>query len=97
MLLNNYPSIKAAAVNIAYDNGMVYRSMTEGLVLEQMEKGLSDIKADDLDSINQFLSGLIEDELYTVCCSEDEEAKAIMNRYYNPQLLDNVLNTIFDS
>lgn len=97
MSIYDYIGILRAAKEIVYDNGMVHRYNNEKDILEQIETSLSSVDYDDLESIDDFLISLNEEEVNTLCCGEESECKIITSRYDNPELLQNVLDLIFES
>lgn len=98
MDISDYPGIKAAAIEIAYDNGMVYRGMPEEVVLQDMEDVLNLYSLDDLILVNNFLENqLSKDQLYNLCCGEEDEAHHILNQFSQPELLEDILEDLFNS
>ncbi len=99
-LIDRFSGIKAAALNIAYDNGMVNRFWSEKSVLDGVEN-LLQVQSPTLDFLERadaFLHGLSEDDLMTLCAGEESDMKAILLRA-PPEIqtkLNNLLNDVFE-
>lgn len=70
MLIDLYPTIKKATIEIAYDNGAVHRGRTEQDVLNSVEPVLRSKLAHQLEAAERELAGLSPDDLETLCCGE---------------------------
>lgn len=90
-LTESFKSIKKAAQEIWYDNGMINRLEPLGEKLELLSKWL--LKQDEiiLMKIESELSALSDDDLETVCCGEESEQERLASN-----LVNEFLNQIFD-
>ncbi len=95
--ITTYPAIRAAAVAIAYDNGMVNRDCTEANFLARASKALDGLTTDDLIGIDITLASLPQHQLETLCSGEEQEQRAILaGRSYATQI-HQLLENFFDA
>lgn len=87
--------IRKAALAIAYDNGGINRVRSERQMLREFNKWLARNSLEPyLPAINEWLSGLSNDDLSTVCGGEYSEAQAILDSA--PPFTDSLLNDYFN-
>jgi len=70
MIIDLYPTIKKATIEIAYDNGAVHRGRTEQDVLNAVEPVLRCRTITELEAAEVELAGLTFEDLETLCCGE---------------------------
>lgn len=93
-LKQHYPHITRAALEIAYDNGAIYRGRSESKCLEGVAAFVESIEQEIVKSFEVFLSPLPQHTLHTICCGEETEVKALLQNA--PAWLDEFLNDLFD-
>lgn len=98
-----YPSIRVAALLIAYDNGMVNRGETEKDFLERAHGALTadGVVTMDLVYLEMFLKGLSEADIMLLCCGEQSDQDAIevnapFSRGEPSERVTSLLNDIFE-
>ena len=77
-LIDYYPSIKEAALNIAYENGVVNRTTTETEVLENLDEIIDSHNNEDLNTIDRWLCGLDEVDFENLTTGDVDSAEFIM-------------------
>lgn len=77
-LIRKYPALTKAALEVAYDNGMVHRDCTEGQFLERQDSVLSSVDASDLSRLEHWLSGLSEEDMSVLCTGDQDDAEIVM-------------------
>jgi hypothetical protein len=89
--MNEYPFIRSAALEIAYDNGMVNRFMAEDQVLRDMEILMRrDFTPEQIAAIENDLANLTDQQLVELCTAEET---------VHPKVLDitnQLLNLFFE-
>lgn len=78
-IIHRYPGIKKAALEIAYDNGMINRFVSPETFLKSCNPALSATGVDvsDLKKLDDWLMGLDNQDLETVCCGEQTDMEGI--------------------
>jgi hypothetical protein len=78
--MDDYPFIKTAALEIAYDNGMVYRTMPEDQVLRDMEILMHrDFTQEQLAAIDADLASLTSQQLVDLCTAEEKDQPKVLD------------------
>lgn len=99
-LIDQYPGLRRAALEIAYDNGMVNRTTTEEKWLTSLDPivGATGVDHADLQAMSEFIDTLTEEELNELCCGGqgEPEQEAVLNRAPDREKLDGMLNDIFE-
>lgn len=91
-----YPGIARACLEIALDNGGIYRGRSVEQQQRELAQWLAHQPQELLPAIDQWLSSLSENDLGEFCCGgEDEPAKATL-RAQAPPFTDDLLNRYFD-
>lgn len=97
------PNVRAAALLIAYDNGMINREESEQDFLEKAKEALcaDGVPMMDVIELEVFLSALTEADLDTLCTGEEGEIQAIEalcpnSRVEPTQKVTRLLNDIFE-
>ena len=88
-ILNRFPGIKAAAIMMAYDNGMINRhtfSENEWLFKQNAVLGAEGVYEEDLKILDAWCQTLSEEELQTLVAGEEEEMKALEQKCPKPEL-----------
>lgn len=95
--IERYPAIRKAALNIAYDNGMVNRDMPEPEFLRRVDAvvGADGVNHKDLVAINSVLSAFSDEQLDTLCTGEEQEQGALMAGQPLKSKILGLLNDIF--
>lgn len=103
-LIERWPGLKKAALEIAYDNGMINRCCSEDDWLRSLDPvlGADGVYDTDLECWSDWLLTLSEDELSVVAAGEETEMLAIMARAPAPPSgadgdLNGLLNDIFEA
>lgn len=93
-----YPGITKAALEISYDNGGINRYRTEATMKQSLARFLDRCGRDlsQLSAIDQWLHGLSENDLQTVCSGEEIEQKELLRDRDAPPFTDQLLNEIFE-
>jgi hypothetical protein len=94
--LSDFPGIKRAALEIAYDNGGINRFRPEVVVLHELEQFLARQPSELLPDIDGWLSGLSDADLETVCCGEESDQLSLVKTAppFTHQLLDDYFNEV---
>ena len=92
----SYPGIERAALEISYDNGGINRDRTEASMLHELRQFLasSPVPAAELQTINDWVAALSDEDLCTVCCGEETASRAAVRG--SPAGTDELLNEIFE-
>jgi len=69
-IIDLYPTIKKATIEIAYDNNCVHRGRTEETMLADAAQVLTTRSITELEAVELELKALDEEELMTLCCGE---------------------------
>lgn len=95
MLIDQCPAIRKAALNIAYDNGMVNRMNTE----QQFMIGANEVLKEYTDymAIENFLATLTDEQLDTLCTGEEQEQVIILRACPIAAKVNDLLEAIFYS
>jgi len=98
MKWTSFPTIKKAALAIAYDNGMINRLEPEEKYLDACLSvlGADGVYETDIIALEEFLSGLSETDFNNVCYGDsvDVEDRAPKNGEGHP--LTKILEDFFD-
>lgn len=96
--IDRYTNIRAAALLIARDNGMINRFHSEEEFLGTTEFVLTADGVDDADlvDIDYFLGFITPEQLDTLCCGEQTEARAVSALFPDQDKLKGLLNDIFE-
>ena len=98
--------IKAAALAIAYDNGMINRFQTETEFLEDVDEviGADGVDLADLIKIDAYLLSLSEKQMDDLCCGGEgeEPQEAVLEGFQiitglDREMLNGLLNDIFEA
>ena len=99
----SYPTLRKAALIIAYDNGIINRQEPEAEFLENAMGALcaDGVPTSEIAELEAFLATLTEEELSTVCVGFDDEVDAIEARCPNSSVepsakLTRLLNDIME-
>lgn len=101
--IEKWPGLKKAALEIAYDNGMINRCSPEDDWLRSLDPvlGAEGVYDADLERWSDWLLTLSEDDLQTVAAGEETEMHAIMANAPPSESgeggLDGLLNDIFEA
>lgn len=101
--IEKWPGLKRAALEIAYDNGMINRCCSEDDWLRSLDQvlGAEGVYDADLERWSEWLLTLSEDELSTVAAGEESEMLAIMANAPPAESgegdLNGLLNDIFEA
>jgi hypothetical protein len=93
-MAHDYPGIRRAALEIAYDNGGINRARSERRMLGEFERWIARQPVEILPSIDAWLGGLSNKDMVTVCAGEESEQAAILRSA--PPFTDKLLNDYFD-
>lgn len=98
MLISKYPGLKKAALEIAYDNGMINRLETEESFLKSLDYtlGAEGVYHEDLQTWSNWLETLSEETLNELCCGDEEAIAKIIKEAPKGELLNGLLNDIFE-
>jgi hypothetical protein len=98
MILDTLPTVRAAVLKIAYDNGCINREKSETELLHDCELSLLFGICDRpmLERVESFLSSLTPEEFETVCIGEETECKKIIESK-KAQETEKLLNHFFES
>lgn len=96
--LDNYPGLKKAALEIAYDNGMINRNCTEEQYTRSTDPiiGAESVYDEDLKIWSDWIDNLNDEDLSTLCCGESCEMEEIISKAPKAEFLDGLLNDLFD-
>lgn len=77
--IERWPGIRKAALEIAYDNGMINRECSEDAWLKSLDPvlGAEGVTDEDLDRLDAWLLGLSDADLDTLCSGEERDAEGI--------------------
>ena len=89
-----YKNIEGIILEIAYDNGAVYRGRTVQDVLDSCQKVLDMESKEFLEALEEWLSTLNEEEFYDL--ANGEETKSLAVSITGPGGVEDFLNNIFD-
>ncbi len=81
-MIDKYPSIRNAALLIAYDNSMINRWTTETEWLANLDNvlGAEGVTADDLKKLDGWLLSLSVEEMETLCMGDQDEAQLLVDQ-----------------
>lgn len=98
--------IKKAALEIAYDNGMINRAQSEAEFLEAVDEviGADGVDLADLVKIDTYLLSLSDDQMNDLCCGGEgeEPQEAVLDQFQiitglDREMLNGLLNDIFEA
>jgi hypothetical protein len=89
-----YPGIARAALEIALDNGGISRGRSEKQMMRELSRFLAKQPAEMLPPINDWLAGLSDDEMQTVCAGEEIEMESAT--VSAPPFTNDLLNDYFE-
>lgn len=98
-MINDFPGLKKAFLEIAYDNGGINRERSEETMLEEASQFLyNNAFKFEYEPMSKWLDELSKEDLSTLCAGEHSEGQEILMRL--PPLLrkrtDTLLNQYFD-
>lgn len=102
MIINQYPNIKKAALEIAYDNGIINRLTAEDDWLLSLDEVMAGYDQADLVSFDMWLGTLSDEDFNVVATGDQDEAENIEKTFTVPyggpdnQPLTRMLEDIFD-
>lgn len=101
-VIRNFAGIKAAALSMGYDNGLINRFCSEGSFLDQRDEvvGADGVDLVDLIKINDFLCSLTEEQLNELCngCEGEPEQEAVLSLWTGDRdMLNGFLNDLFEA
>lgn len=92
-LQSDFPAIIRAAVEIAYDNGMVNRLQPEQeCILNMVMDAMTKYTPEDFIVAEKFLTSLSEEQMYEICTGGWSQSD---DPNFNP-FIDEFLNTLFE-
>ena len=92
---DRYPGIRRACMLITVDNGGLHRGRSERKVLSDMERFLAQrAYGDEFGAIDRWLAALDDEALQIVCCGEEREMEAAIERA--PPFTSALLNDYFE-
>lgn len=94
MNLELYPAIKQAALHIAYDNGLINRSMPEHSFLAKVETVLDDLEQPA--TLNSALEELSAGDLDVLCTGEEQEGQRAIAGHPMSEDINDLLMKIFE-
>lgn len=92
--MSEYPGIRRAALQIAYDNGGINRHREEAQMLREFDRWIARQPNEILPDIDAWLASLSGDNLETVCCGEGSEQLAALKTA--PPFTHELLNDYFN-
>jgi hypothetical protein len=95
--IDNFPKMKEVALLIAYDNGMINREQNQCDFLNKVDEiiGADGVDLTDLQSIEDWLVTLSNEELTILAAGEHVEMVALESTFSRPELLE-IFNDIFE-
>lgn len=95
--IDNFPKMKEVALLIAYDNGMINREQNQWDFLNKVDEiiGADGVDLTDLQSIEDWLATLSNEQLIILAAGESDEMSALEATFQRPELLK-IFNDIFE-
>lgn len=97
--IETYPGLKRAALEIAYDNGMINRFEPKAEYLSSLDQVLADYFPADLETWSKWLNDRSDEAIQIITCGETTEMEALMaiapTSTHGPSLND-LLNAMFE-
>ncbi len=94
------PALTKAALLIASDNGFLHRGVSQTAWLARVERRLrKEFIGPAIEEAEQFLAGLTDEQLDTICTGEESESKAVLVELLgnDHETLDLMLECVFDA
>lgn len=102
--IDQFPTVRKAAMLIALDNGLINRFCSEESWINKVEAAIfaDGVPQQDVQSLETFLLTLSEEDLETLCCGEHMEmvaveANAPMSVVEPEMKVTRLLNDIFEA
>jgi hypothetical protein len=93
--LKVFPNIKRAALEIAYDNGMINRQELELDFIRSVNERLEAMPVIKLAGLEGWLAGLDQQTFQTACVGEHNDMMEVMKTAPDPEFAEKALNVIF--
>lgn len=82
-----FPNLKRAALEIAYDNGMINRSEPETDFLAKAAKPIEELAIINLIKLEVWLAELTDEQMSTLCAGEETDMKELVATAPSPQFI----------
>lgn len=102
--IDQFPTVRKAAILIALDNGLINRFCSEENWISKVEEAIfaDGVPQQDVQALEDFLKTLSEEDFETICCGEHDEmvaveANAPMSVVEPEMKVTRLLNDIFEA